>query len=165
VSTVAPFTIRQATRADVDAVLPLLDDVDALHRSEMPWLFRPIEIANRAASLDDYFTKPDHALFVAIASDGAMAGMLYLFLRQPARAPIVRPTVIAELDCLAVAAEFRRKGVGRLLVEAALQWARAAGATRTELGVYEFNEAARAFWESVGFQTLSRRLVRHEAQT
>jgi diamine N-acetyltransferase len=164
VSALPTAVIRQATRADVDAVLPLLDDVDALHRSKLPWLFRPISAANQAEFLDDYFTKPDHALFVAVASDGAMAGVLYLFLRKPARSPMVRPTVVAELDCLAVAAAFRRKGVGRRLVDAALQWARAAGATRTELGVYEFNEVARAFWESVGFQTLSRRLVRHEEQ-
>ena len=49
--------------------------------------------------------------------------------------------------------------VGKRLVQVAIQWARDVGATRTELGVYEFNESARAFWESVGFETLSRRLV------
>jgi GNAT superfamily N-acetyltransferase len=50
---------------------------------------------------------------------------------------------------------------GVRLVQAALQWATDNGATRTELGVYEFNEAARAFWASLGFETLSRRLVAH----
>ena len=42
-----------------------------------------------------------------------------------------------------------------------LRWADESGATRTERGVYEFNESARAFWHSVGFQTLSLRLVLH----
>jgi hypothetical protein len=35
-------------------------------------------------------------------------------------------------------------------------------ATRTELGVYEFNEEARIFWESMGFATLFRRMCRHD---
>ena len=52
-----------------------------------------------------------------------------------------------------------------MLVEAALAWARLAGATRTELGVYDFNEGARAFWASLGFQVLSYRMVRHSAPT
>ena len=35
--------------------------------------------------------------------------------------------------------------------------------TRTELGVYEFNEPARRFWATTGFETLSRRLVVHSS--
>jgi GNAT superfamily N-acetyltransferase len=84
-----------------------------------------------------------------------------MFLRPAARAPIVQPAVVAEIDALVVSPSGRRQGVGSRLVRAALQWAADHGATRTELGVYEFNEAARAFWASVGFETLSRRLVVH----
>jgi ribosomal protein S18 acetylase RimI-like enzyme len=84
-----------------------------------------------------------------------------MFLRQPARASIVTPTVVAEIDALVVNGAFRRQHIGTRLVQAALNWASVSGATRTELGVYEFNELARAFWASAGFQTLSRRLVLH----
>jgi GNAT superfamily N-acetyltransferase len=88
-------------------------------------------------------------------------GALTLFLREPVRAPVVIPTVVAEIDTLVVDSAPRRQNVGTRLVRAGLQWASLSGASRTELGVYEFNEPARAFWASMGFETLSRRLVRH----
>jgi ribosomal protein S18 acetylase RimI-like enzyme len=151
--------IRRAAIADLPAVLALLEQVDELHRQALPWLLRPVESAPLTDFLEPYVSETDRAMFLAVASDGAVAGVLYLFLRQPARAPMVRPTVVAEIDCLAVDAAFRRQHIGTRLVAAAVDWARANSATRTELGVYEFNEPARAFWSSLGFETLSRRLV------
>lgn len=154
-------TIRQAVAADLQNVIALLDEVDELHRRALPWLFREVDSPNQTEFLEAYVSKPDHAMFLAVVPDASLVGVLCTFIRQPARAPIVRPTLVAEIDTLAVTSALRRHGIGKRLVEAALVWAKAAGATRTELGAYEFNEAALAFWASVGFQTLSRRLVLH----
>jgi len=151
--------IRRATGEDLGSVSALLDDVDDLHRHALPWLFREVDDPLYIDFLEPYVSKPDHAMFLAVEQD-AVAGALCMFLRQPARAPIVRPTVVAEIDTLVVRASSRRRNIGSRLVNEALQWAARSGATRTELGVYEFNEPARAFWASVGFTTLSRRMVR-----
>ena len=157
-------TIRRAVVADLAAVVALLEDADELHRSALPWLFREIEESALTAFLERYVSQSDSVMFLACAPDRSLAGVLYMSLRQPARAPIVQPAVVAEIDVLAVHSSFRRQHVATRLVQAALRWADDAGATRTELGVYEFNETARAFWQSVGFQTLSRRLVLHSAR-
>jgi ribosomal protein S18 acetylase RimI-like enzyme len=154
-------TIRRAVAADLAHVMTLLDEVDELHRRALPWLFREVDSPNQVEFLEAYVTKPDHAMFLAVEAGAPLVGVLYMFIRNPARAPIVRPTLVAEIDTLAVTSAFRRQGIGQRLVEAALSWAKDAGATRTELGAYEFNEPALAFWASVGFQTLSRRLVLH----
>lgn len=153
--------IRRACETDLAGVIALLDEVDDLHRRALPWLFRHLDGANQTQFLEPYVSKDDHAMFLAVADDGTLVGVLYMFLRQPGRAPIVRPTLVAEIDTLVVKSSCRRQGLGKRLVEAALRWAYTSGATRTELGVYEFNDATRAFWTSVGFQTLSRRLVQH----
>lgn len=47
--------------------------------------------------------------------------------------------------------EARRQGIGRGMIEAAVAWARKAGATSAELWVTEDNEAARTLYENVGF--------------
>jgi GNAT superfamily N-acetyltransferase len=154
-------SIRRAVVADLEAVMVLLEEVDDLHRSALPWLLRRIDGPPLTDFLEAYVSRHDHAMFLAVAPDGGLAGVLYMFLRQPARAPSVKPTVVAEIDTIVVNGAFRRQHIGKRLVEAALIWASVSGATRTELGVYEFNEAARAFWASMGFQTLSRRLVLH----
>lgn len=154
-------TIRRAVSADLGAVIALLGEVDDLHRSALPWLFRQVDGPPLTDFLEPYVSKDDRAMFLAVAPGGSLAGVLYMFFRQPARAPIVKPTLVAEIDTLAVNSAFRRQHIGTRLVDAALNWASVSGATRTELGVYEFNEPARAFWSSVGFHTLSRRLVLH----
>jgi ribosomal protein S18 acetylase RimI-like enzyme len=59
----------------------------------------------------------------------------------------------AHLYQMWVAAEHRRRGVGRALVDAAAAWARAMGATRLELDVTTSNEAAVRLYEGVGFAT------------
>jgi GNAT superfamily N-acetyltransferase len=154
-------TIRRAGMADLEAVVALLDDADELHRSALPWLFRRVDGSPWTTFLEAYVSKDDHAMFLAVAPDGSLAGALYMSLRQPSRAPIVKPAVVAEIDALVVNGALRRQHIGTRLVEAALNWASASGATRTELGVFEFNEPARAFWASLGFETLLLRLVLH----
>jgi len=58
-----------------------------------------------------------------------------------------------------VSSPFRRNGIGTRLVRIARRWAREKGATEMRLGVWEFNEAARKFYETLGFKTLKRGMV------
>jgi ribosomal protein S18 acetylase RimI-like enzyme len=67
-----------------------------------------------------------------------------------------RPTVYsaglyAYLEELYVVPPLRGQGLGRALLEAAMETARAEGADHMELGTSETDTAARALYESVGF--------------
>jgi GNAT superfamily N-acetyltransferase len=154
-------TVRRGTPSELGAIGALLDEVDTFHRDALPWLFREAESPQQDDGYEDFVSKPDHAAFVVDSPGGGISGVLLALIREPRKIPIVRPTRILELDALVVARAFHRQGVGTALVRAALAWGREQGATRSELGVYEFNERARAFWESLGFATLSRRMVVH----
>jgi ribosomal protein S18 acetylase RimI-like enzyme len=57
------------------------------------------------------------------------------------------------LEDLYVADDARRAGLGRALVNAAVERAEARGCKRIELDVNESNAAALAFYESLGFST------------
>ena len=51
-----------------------------------------------------------------------------------------------------VARDYRRRGVGRALLEAAVEWARASGASKLELHVFPHNQGAIKLYESFGFE-------------
>ena len=116
-------TIRRAVIADLEAVSALLQDLDDLHRGALPWLLRRVDGPPLTDFLEAYVSKHDYAMFLAVAPEGSLAGVLYMFLRQPARASIVAPTVVAEIDALVVNVAFRRQHIGTRLVQAALNWA------------------------------------------
>jgi ribosomal-protein-alanine N-acetyltransferase len=64
---------------------------------------------------------------------------------------------------LAVDPSYRRRGVGRLLMELVLDWGRRRGARKAFLEVRPSNAAALALYRSLGFRTLSlrRRYYQH----
>ncbi len=61
----------------------------------------------------------------------------------------------AHLNLLAVAAEHRRQGLGRQLMEWLTATAMEAGVFRIELELRAQNEPARAFYHSLGFESLN----------
>jgi putative acetyltransferase len=58
---------------------------------------------------------------------------------------------VADLG-LMVAADRRGRGIGRALLVAAVDWARAAGVTKLELHVFPWNEPAIRLYERFGFE-------------
>ena len=87
---------------------------------------------------------PHAAVFVA-EDDGAIVGRLSVGRDQH---PSSRH--VADLG-LMVAASHRRRGIGRALLETAVDWARASGVRKLELHVFPWNEAAIALYENFGF--------------
>jgi L-phenylalanine/L-methionine N-acetyltransferase len=89
---------------------------------------------------------PHAAVFVAERDDGALVGRLSL-----ARDTHPASAHVADLG-LMVAKDARRQGVGRALLEAAVEWARVAGIRKLELHVFPWNAAAIALYETFGFE-------------
>ena len=85
------------------------------------------------------------AVLVAEAPEG-IVGRLSL-----SRDPHPASRHVADLG-LMVAADWRRRGVGRALMLGAEEWARGAGVRKLELHVLPYNEAAIALYESLGYE-------------
>ena len=70
---------------------------------------------------------------------------------------------VCDLEAVVVDPRLRRRGLGRVLVNAVLAWARTLGATRVELEVRPSNIAAIRLYEQLGFRTdgLRRRYYRN----
>lgn len=154
------ITIREAKAQDYDDICEIVEQVDALHRAELPHVFQspqgpPREQDYILGSLAD----EDHGLFVAVV-EGQVSGFLHVTIRDALPIPILVPRRVAVVDNIAVREKARRAGLGRALMDRAERWARTKGAIEIELNVYEFNQAAIAFYRSLGYETRSRRMSR-----
>lgn len=98
---------------------------------------------------------PDAAVFVA-EEDGRIAGRLSL-----SRDPHPSSRHVADLG-LMVSHEHRRKGIGKMLLEEAVLWARSSGVRKLELHVFPWNEPAIGLYESFGFEREGYRKAHYE---
>ena len=135
----AGITVREATLADVDRVLPLLVAV----AGEGRWIGTeaPVDVERRRRRMAEEVSGDDVIVLVAEAG-GAPVGQLGLHLA---------PYGVADLG-MAVAAGWRGRGVGTALMAEAVERARAAGAHKIALQVWPHNAAAIALYERFGFQ-------------
>lgn len=143
------LTIRPAEVGDLDALMRIEADVfgpNAWSREqfadELDQLgqTRWYAVADADADADADSDADTHAA-------GGVSGYVGLYLSPPD----------ADVQTIAVAAGRQGTGIGRLLLNAAVEQAWALGCTRMFLEVRADNEAALALYAAAGFQRLGRR--------
>lgn len=127
------LVIRAMTSGDIDAVLKLA----AIIPETPQW--------DRTAYERMFVSDHEQA-----ASRAAWVALNGLDLLGFAVAHLV--SGICEIESIAVAESARRKGIGRSLLNAVIQWSRASGAQKLELEVRVGNESAIASYEGVGLR-------------
>jgi ribosomal protein S18 acetylase RimI-like enzyme len=155
--------VREAAVADYAALLPVLAEVDALHRSALPHIVRaPEEPSPREEYVRGLIESPDSALLLAAGPTGIVGALVMRVAASP-DSPLFVPRRVAVVDVLAVLEEARGCGIGRRLMAAAEAWARERGLDAVELTVWEFNAGARAFYDALGYATVMRRIAKRLA--
>ena len=150
--------IRKATAEDYNALCELFDAVDALHRANLPHLFqKPNGPAREPAYYGGLIADENVGLFVAETGE-KLVGFVHAVIRDAPAIPVFVPRRYAIVDSIGVKLGFQNHGMGRMLMDTVHEWAMAKGATSIELNVYEFNKAALAFYERLGYETLSRKM-------
>lgn len=144
----AGFTIRRADPGDAEQLTRLAESVSAEPEA---WLISTDGEWRSAGDERRYLRAlrryPHAAVIVAErAADHALVGRLSV-----ARDPHPASAHVADLG-LMVAKDARRQGVGRALLDAAVEWAREAGVRKLELHVFPWNEPAIRLYERFGFE-------------
>lgn len=135
------LTIRVAEPADLIAVLriyaqPAVDDGDILSEHAARTLFQK------------FGAYPSYRLFVACLDSDVVGSFALLVMDNLAH--LGRPSAIVE--DLAVDPQFQRRGVGRQMIEFAMDQAKAAGCYKLTLSAAAHRREAHEFYESLGFE-------------
>jgi RimJ/RimL family protein N-acetyltransferase len=141
------FEVRPADPSDAEALTRLAEAVSAEPEG---WLISANgqwrSVGDERRYLKALRRYPNAAVFVAERSDGVIIGRLSL-----ARDAHPASAHVADLG-LMVAKEARGRGVGRALLQAAVDWARGARIRKLELHVFPWNEPAIRLYERFGFE-------------
>jgi ribosomal protein S18 acetylase RimI-like enzyme len=135
-------TVRQATIFDLDLVAPLFDAYRQFYH-------KPADLAVAKRFLLERFQHNESIIFVATGEDGAALGFVQMFPSFSSGAA----ARILILNDLFVVPNARRRGVGKLLLRAAADFGRAAGAVRLTLSTELTNSSAQALYESEGWRS------------
>ncbi|NQE88490.1 GNAT family N-acetyltransferase [Nocardia terpenica] len=141
-------TVRHAVDADVDQIVQLRGEV----AGEGKWIGAevPVDTDATAQSIRARLTNAGGAVFVACPGGGGLVGFATVSFAH---------TGVTEIAMM-VAADWRGRGVGTLLLESLIRFSEEHGAHKVTLQVWPHNVAAIGLYESAGFE-IEGRLRRH----
>ena len=133
--------IRPATLSDAHAVVDLMAQLTEHAHGHVD------------SGVEDRFRTmlelPEYAILVANDEDDRVIGLLSASQRWT----LWHAGPCALIEELVVDEDVRRHGVGRALMQAALEWARAQGCSELEISTDQENADAQAFYRRLGFES------------
>lgn len=147
--------IRNLTMDDFDAVNDIFMQMQELHVTHRPDLYRKIEKPTCTRAWDYESSLKNNSILMLGAEDaGRIVGFCIIEMQQTESKALV-PCISAHIRNLAVHKNDRRRGIATALYTEAVRRAESRGAVRVELNVYSFNEAAIGFYQSLGMTVQS----------
>jgi ribosomal protein S18 acetylase RimI-like enzyme len=145
--------IKNATDADLDALIRLNAQVQRLHAHSYPADFKSSteesEVRNFFASV---IQRVDHTILLAQV-DGADVGYAWIEVMNRPATPFTWAKKRAFLHHICVDSGHRRLGVGSALITQVEERALAAGVGEFVLDMWSFNDSAQQFFKSCGLAT------------
>ena len=143
--------VRAAKPVDVPLVLPMVEKISALHQGWDPSRFAVVEhFTSRSGRWLGEVAADPHGIFLVAEADGRLVGFLIGTIDQSV--PIYRVVQFGCVRELWVDEKYRRAGVGRMLMNRAIERFLALGIPQIRLETAAVNEPARAFFTSCGFR-------------
>ena len=150
-------TVRKAEEADIPFIIDLLDQIRDLHHRGRPDVFKDTGTKYTAEELKRKFALENERVFVACDGERPL-GYVFTETIEYAGHGIRVDKKVLYIDDLCVYPDCRGRGIGRVLMDAAKDYAEKTGCSSMELVVWKFDGSAEGFYRSYGFTTMSRRM-------
>jgi ribosomal protein S18 acetylase RimI-like enzyme len=144
-------SITLATANDLTAIEELMRELIDVLRTE-----EGINRQELTKSLDKLYKAQNSYMLIA-KKDSKAIGFAQFYTRQTA----LNPQTCAALDELVVAKEYRRQGIGKLLIERVINECRKLGCCEVEVSTELTNTIAQKFYKDCGFTKEGMLLEKH----
>ena len=143
--------IRRAEPKDLEKIKELLSQVDLVHHRIRPDLFK-IGRKYTDEQILEIVADDKRPIFVAADENDVTRGYAFCIFKQYKNDNVLTDIKTFYIDDLCVDESARGEGIGRALYEYVKDFARQNDFYNITLNVWEGNDSARRFYESVGMQ-------------
>ena len=144
--------VRMAQEKDIERIHSLLAQVAMVHHKGRPDLFKQGKSKYTDEELKALLQDSSRPILAAVDDNDCMQGYAFCIFQQYKDHNIMTDIKTLYIDDLCVDETMRGKHIGKLLYNAALDYAREHGCYNLTLNVWSCNESAMKFYESCGLK-------------
>lgn len=145
--------IRRATAADIDRLNDLLYQVQQLHASGRPDIFKTGAKKYTTGELSAIIADDTTPIFV-YTEDDILMGYAFCIYQETLDSPQLHHRRTLYIDDLCVDEQYRRRHIGEKLYNFVVDTARENGCDSVTLNVWSVNPSAERFYRKMGMQPL-----------
>ena len=146
------LTVRRAENRDIPKLLELLVQVDMVHHSGRPDIFKGPATKYNAQELETIIAYDKTPVFVCADGKGEVLGHAFCIHRQFTDDPVMTDIKTLYIDDICVDEKFRGRHVGKALYEHVRDYALLIGCNNMTLNVWEGNLPAESFYRNMGMK-------------
>ena len=144
--------VRMAQEKDIERIHSLLVQVAMVHHKGRPDLFKAGKSKYTDEELKVLLRDTSRPILAAVDENDCMQGYAFCIFQQYKDHNIMTDIKTLYIDDLCVDETMRGHHIGRMLYEAALDFAREHGCYNLTLNVWSCNESAMNFYQSCGLK-------------
>ena len=142
--------VRKADKGDINALIKLLYQADAVHSGIRPDLFKSNTPKYDEHELETIISDSSKPIFVY--DDGGVVGHAFCQLIEVRNHRLLQDIKTLYIDDICVDEAVRGKHIGKALFEYVRDYAKSIGCNNITLNVWEGNDSASAFYKSMGMK-------------
>lgn len=142
--------VRKADKGDINALIKLLYQADAVHNGIRPDLFKSNTPKYDGQELEAIISDESKPIFVY--DDGGVVGHAFCQLIEVRNHRLLQDIKTLYIDDICVDEAVRGKHIGKALFEYVRDYAKSIGCYNITLNVWEGNDSASAFYKSMGMK-------------
>ena len=150
------MVVREAQDRDVDEIIDIYMQINELHENNRPDVFKIKDIQKNRNEILEILEDEKFNVYVATNEKEIIYGIIIINIKNVKEHRNLKDTKILWVEDIGIKEEYKRNGIGKVLMDKAKEIAKYENCSRIELNCWNFNKNAIKFYNKVGMSTQRR---------